>query len=902
MVIISIIMFAGFSYFRTELVFYLSGLLLFIPLLLFLFIKKNRDDIAARQKIEKSLLDSNQQLREQVREKSAALRDIFERVSDAFVAVDTEWRYTYLNKKAEELLRPHDKPQGYLIGKYIFTEIPEAESSVFHKLANEAMITQEYRYVEDYDPRYDRWLANHIYPSPGGLSIFFRDITAKKKAEETLRISEEKYRVLIEQASDAIIITDQYGNFLDVNTSFCKLFGYTREELSGLNVTRLFDPVHLEANPMQFDLLRAGQHVSVERTAIHKNGITVELEINSKMLTDGRILAIARDITGRKKAEEALRRSEREYISLVNTVDGIVWEADAQTFRFKFVSDKAERLLGYPTRQWIDEPDFWSTHILKEDRKYAIDYCVSSTAAKEPHTFEYRMIAADGRIVWLQDIVSVIVENDAPVKLRGIMIDITEQKGIELKMREAEEKFRNLVEKSLVGVYIIQDGRFAYVNPKLTEIYGYTQEEITGQPLSLLADEDEMRKVNENIRLRLADETDSVHYEITGRKKDGSSIQVEVYGSKTRYKGRPAIIGTLIDISERKKTAEELRLSEQKYKLIFENSPLPMFMYTTPDYSIIDVNDAAVRHYGYTKEEFLHMNIKDLRPPEDIPRFLERAITAAKGSLGIWRHKKKDGAIIHVEIIAHDITYQDKPARLALANDMTEKLAAEERLQQSYKEIRMLASHIEQVREEEKIKIAREIHDELGQQITSLKMDVSWLSKKPELKSGPIAGKVKEIMDMLDETVKTVRRIATELRPGILDHLGLVAAMQWQSQEFEKRTGIKTVFHCDQEDISLPANLSTGFFRIFQESLTNVTRHAQASEVSAYLGTANGEITLKVSDNGKGFDVSAIGHKRTLGLLGMKERAMMMGGKYDLISEPGKGTTVIISVKLPGHR
>jgi PAS domain S-box-containing protein len=884
---LSSLAFAAVYYYQAPPIVYSLAALFTIFLSILLFISKNYRNIPASKEATALRLSEEK------------CRRLIEQASEAIFVFTPDWKCIEVNNAACEMTG-YSKEE-LLTMKVIDLVCPEDLKKTpprITELSAGKMISSERRFRKKDGTLFYADSVAQLMPDERIVS-FIRDTTQRKKAEMALQESEERCRTLIEQASDAIIIFDGNGYFLDVNESFSRQFGYSKKELVGLHGSKILEPAHLLAEPIRLDLLHAGEFVSKERKILHKNGNIIEVEINSKMLLDGRILAIARDITERKKADEDIRASEKKYISLVNSIDGIVWEADAQTFEFSFVSEQAERLLGYPAARWIEDPGFWSSHIHEDDRGQVIDSCIKSTQAKEPHTLEYRMVAADGRCVWLRDIVSVVVENDIPITLRGIMIDITEQKMAELNLREAEEKFRDLVEKSLVGVYIIQHGKMAYVNPRIAEIYGYSQSEIIGQPLLMFADEEEMRWVNENIRLRLSEKKDGVRYEIKGKRKDGSDIYVEAYGSKTRYRGEPAIIGTLIDITERKKIAEELYQSEQKYKLLFDNSPLPMFMYTMPDYSIIDVNYAAVKHYGFSAEEFRQMNVKDLRPVEDVSQFLKKAAEVAMGNLGVWRHKKKDGTIIHVEIIAYDMHYRNEQVRLALANDVTEQLAAKEKLQQSYKEIRLLASHIEKAREEEKIKIAREIHDELGQLLTTIKIDVSCLAKKVGSENDYITTKIKDILELIDETVKTVRRIATELRPGILDDLGLVAAMQWQSNEFEKRSGIRTRFVNSDEDLELPSNLATGLFRIFQESLTNVARHAQATYVSTTLQTVNDRIVLKVSDDGKGFDVSSIGHKRTLGLLGMKERTMMMNGTYDLISEKGKGTTVVISVKLP---
>lgn len=358
------------------------------------------------------------------------------------------------------------------------------------------------------------------------------------------------------------------------------------------------------------------------------------------------------------------------------------------------------------------------------------------------------------------------------------------------------------------------------------------------------------------------------------------------------------LMGSFLDITARKQAEEALQRSESKYKLLFEQNPMPMWMVALPGLQIVDVNESAIEHYGYSRKEFLHMTSVDLRPEEDREKFINYKAPKTNGTrfAGIWRHRKKDGTIINVDVIAHDIIYNGQPVRLVLSNDITTKLQAEENLKQSHEEMRQLASRLQEIREEERASMAREIHDELGQQLTGLKMDVSWLSKKLVPREEHIDSKLKSITELLNETIVKVRKLATELRPSILDDVGLAEAMEWQSAEFEKRSGIKVNFSSEGPPIAVPVNISIGLFRIYQESLTNVARHAEASEVKSSLVLQGHELALSITDNGKGFDPGTIGHKKTLGLLGMKERTVMMGGSYTIKSRPGQGTTVSINV------
>jgi signal transduction histidine kinase len=184
--------------------------------------------------------------------------------------------------------------------------------------------------------------------------------------------------------------------------------------------------------------------------------------------------------------------------------------------------------------------------------------------------------------------------------------------------------------------------------------------------------------------------------------------------------------------------------------------------------------------------------------------------------------------------------------------------------------------------------------------LTVLKMNVLGLSKKLHGADSAIHEKIGEITDMLDMTVRSVRRISSELRPSLLHNLGLVAAIEWQLREFEKGSGIKTVFIEPAEELKIPDPVKNGLFRIFQESLTNAGRHANAAKIIVSLEQNKEWLTLTVEDNGEGFEKEKIGSKQTLGILGMKERCQMMGGNFEVRSDPAKGTAVIAAVPIVG--
>ncbi len=234
--------------------------------------------------------------------------------------------------------------------------------------------------------------------------------------------------------------------------------------------------------------------------------------------------------------------------------------------------------------------------------------------------------------------------------------------------------------------------------------------------------------------------------------------------------------------------------------------------------------------------------------------------------------------------------------------DRRERQRAEDKLRRSLDQLRALTTYLQYVREEERTRIAREVHDELGQALTGLKLDMSWLASKMGKNAKPVQAKVKTMVDHIDETIQTVRRIATELRPGILDSLGLVAAMEWQANEFQSRTGIPCVVTTTIADTIWDQDITTVFFRIYQETLTNIIRHAKATRVDVRIDEEEGHLVMSVHDNGRGISEDEMASTRSLGLVGMRERAMLIGGELTLHGAPGKGTTVTLRVPLNGPR
>jgi PAS domain S-box-containing protein len=348
---------------------------------------------------------------------------------------------------------------------------------------------------------------------------------------------------------------------------------------------------------------------------------------------------------------------------------------------------------------------------------------------------------------------------------------------------------------------------------------------------------------------------------------------------------------------------EQRRDKEAQSKAILDHAADAII--SADEYGVIHLfNPAAARIFGYMENEVLGKNIKMLIPRPYLPehesyRTGSAAVASVAALAGVGREvsgRRKDGTRFPLELAVSEIKREPHRLFIAVARDITERKQSEAALERSRQQLRSLAARLQAVREEERTRISREIHDVLGQALTGVKMDLSWIKanlpeSKPDLRE-----RAGMMSDLVDTTIQTVRKIATELRPGILDNLGLVAALEWQAEEFQNRTGIACQCTSRVDEDLLGPSHQTALFRIFQETLTNVARHAQATRVEASLRAEDENIWLRIQDNGRGITPQELTGATSLGLLGIRERAAMLGGEVHIVGRSGGGTTVTTRV------
>ena len=317
------------------------------------------------------------------------------------------------------------------------------------------------------------------------------------------------------------------------------------------------------------------------------------------------------------------------------------------------------------------------------------------------------------------------------------------------------------------------------------------------------------------------------------------------------------------------------------------------------------VNSKLAQIMGYVSPEEMISVITNINTQVYIDSKKHSALLAATMENAGWiqaenRYRRKDGTILTANLSVRRVFNPDGTIAYleGFVEDITERKRAEEKLRASREQLRALAGRLQAVREEERTQIAREIHDEMGGALTVMKIDISLLARVTgKIRDKALRDSLKarlEEMTELDATMQAVRRIATGLRPGVLDDLGLAAALEWQVTDFQKRTGIRCKFTSSSEFFELDALRTTALFRIAQEALTNVARHARATEVHIHLQESEHRLLLEVKDNGVGIQEEEIQSPNALGILGMRERALSCKGRFTITARPGGGTVVTV--------
>ncbi len=735
-----------------------------------------------------------------------------------------------------------------------------------------------------------------------GFRTTMQDITERKRTEEALRESEEHYRELVEKAGIAIVMDDQEGNFDYFNEQFVKIFGYPPDEIKQHSIRSLVHPDDVEMVMSYHQARMQGREAPTryEFKGIKKNGKTVFLEVDVVCLKKGKSIIGTRsyfwDITERKALEEMWHR----YEAIVNTSTDFLTLIN-RDYVYRAVNDAYCQAHGKSRDEILGRKvaDIWGKEVFNEVIKGYLKRCLEGEQIQYEAWFSF-----DHRSEQCFEVTYYPYRDEENIVTHAIIAtrDITERKQAEEALRESEERFKQMTEQApFVFELYDKDGLQIDVNPAYEELWDF--------PKETTLNSFNVRKSQEVV------DTGLMEYVL--RAYSGESVAPPEYSFDSRKevdKGRPRWLNTRIyplknksnevtnivimheDITERKQAEEALQTSEDKYRLLTETADEGIYILGPTGFEY--VNPAFQRTTGYPAEKLLRkdFDFMDLIHPDDKDLVLARTKAREKGdkipSRYEFRLVPRDKEVRDLEISTVELP--GEPWRvMGIYRDITERKQAE-------RQLRSLAAHLASAREETMIAISRDLHDELGQILTGLKMDAAWLNGKIPDEQQPLKEKVESIVGDLNDTIQVVKRITAQLRPVILDNQGLVPALRYEIQEFKKRTGIECNITIEPPELTTDKDYSTVIYRILQESLTNIKKHARASKVVISLKAGQKQLVLQVQDNGIGITKEQTERTGAYGILGMRERILHLDGEIKIQGAQGQGTQ--LSVTIPVKR
>ena len=621
-----------------------------------------------------------------------------------------------------------------------------------------------------------------------------------------------------------------------------------------------------------------------------------------------------------KEQNDAGRRnSQLQFESLVESIDGIVWEVTLPEWKFTFVSKQAERILGYPLALWLEDPNFWPSHVHPDDRTPAANVRITATDKGEGHQLEYRMIASDGQIVWLRDIVTVEMREGRPARLRGVMIDVTERKKEEvlhqghrrvLEMIAADaplpEVLKGIVEfiepqsHGMACSILLLDDDGVHVRhgaaPSLPE--GYSRA-IDGAPIGPKAGScgtamylGQRVIVTDILKDPLWEEYRALAGMFGLRACWSTPILAHkgnVLGTFAMYYHEPrspradelrltAAAAQLAGIAiERHRSERALRRSEERYRRIVDTAYEGIWMIDDSN-TIVFVNQRMAEMLGYSVDEMLGRSTRDFAESELSEERTRRRRTEVTEQFD-FRFRRKDGSELWGIVSSTPVWNEGGKlaGSLGMVTDITERKHAEQELRRNSEQIRELAGRLLTAQEEERSRISRELHDDIVQKVASLAIRISLIKQRVPALTDFVAGEMTNLQRRVSELAEDIRQLSHQLHPAVLEHAGLTVALQSFMAEFSRLEGVEVKLTAPEGTETIPKDIALCAYRVVQESLRNVAKHSAAKAAEVVLAIAGNDLYLSVRDEGRGFDIETA-RSRGLGMVSVEERVRALPG------------------------
>jgi PAS domain S-box-containing protein len=706
-------------------------------------------------------------------------RSLVERVSDGFIALDLNWNFIYANKKAEQLFK---KPAGYLVGKNIWTEFPEAIDQSFFRAYQQAMETQENIHLKEYSMAIDKWVETNIYPSLTGISVYFRDITEKRKAELAIRNSEEVRRLIMNSALDAIICIDTSGKITVWNPQAEKMFGWTEQEITGKLLSETIIPEQYRKAHVKgmshYSKTSDGPILNklIEISALNKTGREFPIElaiVPIKQSGNDFFCAFIRDITERKKAEEALKEGEAKYRDVVENIHEALIIEDREGY-LVYANTEFYKMFGYSPGK--DKGLSLRDYTASESYEEVLErHNNRLKGMKVPEEFEYKGVRKDGTEIWIEARVSTVMENDKIVRTQSLERDIT----------------------------------------------------------------------------------------------------------------------------ERKKAAEALIKNELRFREFFETAPEALLVVDPESGMFVDHNDNALKLLKCSGEELLKMRPENISPafqPDGSPsdkKMAKYIASTMKGEQPIYDWVVIDSTEkeIYCEIRLKLLTNAVRPLIRVSVLDITDRVLLEAKLvEEKLKKQQEITDAVITAQERERSFLGEEMHDNINQLLATAKLYIDLTIDTNAVRKDLLIDSRNYVMTAMEE----IRKLSKSLLPPTLGETSLFEVLDDVIESIEYADKLRITKDWEGFDKSLLNDkLSLTIFRIAQEQMNNIIKHAHAKNVIIALRQFDQGIQLSIKDDGDGFDTSE--KRKGVGLKNMTSRAAQFNGEVIIHTKPGAGCELVVN-------
>lgn len=876
-------------------------------------------------------------------------RQTFDNMLVGIQTHDFNWRYTYVNNT---LIKYSSYSKEELLGHSVMEKYPGIEQTDLFKIMDRCMHERIPDHVESEFVFPDGTKADFelsIQPIPEGIFILSIDITERKKTEKQLagRIKElSDYKEALDESA-IVAITDEKGIIKHVNKNFCEISKYRSDELIGQDHRIINSGYHTkEFIKNLWATIANGSTWKGELKNRAKDGTiywvdTTIVPFLNEENKPYQYLAIRSDITERKKSEEELVLhasivDSSDDAILSKTLDGVItsWNRGA------------EKIFGYIPEEVIGK----HISILMPPHLHSEEDEIRGKLSKGEYIdhFETTRIKKDGTSIYVSLSVSPIKDSlGNVVGASKILRDITSQKDAIEKINKANRlyTFISSINKSIVHIRderillrnacniavevgqftIAWIGMFDFESRKISliEQCGIMMEDM---PLFVNASyetkgpQDHILRTGTNfISNDIQNDLELPTWKafaanrginsciVLPIKKFGKIIgSYNLYSTELHFTGADEIklldevvgdISFAIENFERESRhrAAEIQIiqNERRFRETLDNMMEGIQIHDF-NWRYTYVNNTLVKYSKYAREELIGFTIMEKYPGLEQSKLFKVMDQCMRER--VIKHFETEFVFPDGTKTDFELSIQPVPEGIfILSVDISERKKAEQEIVAKNELLSTLTSHLQNAREEERIHIAREIHDELGQLLTALKMDIDWVIYK-QLDGEAIVPKLREMLDLSDEVINTVRRISSELRPGILDDLGLLPTLEWKCDDYQEKTGIPCHFISTIEERKFDNQFSITVFRILQEALTNVSRHAEAKTVKVSVSENETEFCMEIVDDGKGIPLEKINATNRLGVLGMRERAELMHGHLTVVGIANKGTTIKLTL------